>query len=159
MEQLDYEEFNELFAYGPESNELINKTDRGKRAKKGESALSKNRQGRLQVRVKTKAILAERICLLLLNQVDPGDNITFKDGDYTNLKAENLIVGDGATIERKPTIEPEIKPDALVKPPALNGEVVQLKNGKWVSRVASGGGIKIVGHFETEALAIESLKR
>ena len=66
MEQLDYNEFDRLFAYWPSSGELVNRVDRGKRAKKGESALTKNRQGRLQVRVGNRAIPAERVCLLLL---------------------------------------------------------------------------------------------
>lgn len=155
MNELHYEEFDKLFAYGPASGELINRIDRGKRAKKGLTALTKNRQGRYRVRLGNRSISAERICLLLLFKVDPGDNITFRDGDVLNLKADNLVVGDSAAIERNRAVEPKIMPEPPVQ---VDGEVTQMKNGKWLARKASGGGIKIVGRFETEAMALEALK-
>ena len=159
MEQLDYNEYNELFAFGPSSGELINRADRGKRAKKGESALSKNRQGRLQVRIGNKAIAAERVCLLLLNGEDPGNSITFIDGNYTNLRADNLRVSDSTKDEGKAHREAENEPEPIVEdPPALNGEVVQLKTGKWIARRLEGGGIRIVGRYDNKAAAIEALK-
>ena len=125
----------------------INRADRGKRAKKGESALSKSRQGKFQVRVGNKAILAERICLLLLNGEDPGTGIVFVDGDYDNLRADNLKVSDSTKVEGKAPTEADIKPEPIVEePPALNGEVVQLKTGKWIARRLEGGGIRTVSY-------------
>lgn len=156
MEQLDYNEFDRLFAFGPNSGELINRIDRGKRAKKGVSALSCSRQGKLQIRLGNKAVDAARVCLLLLNGEDPGANIVFVDGNCDNLRADNLQIANDTDIKGKPHREPENQS----KPPAeINGEVVQLKNGKWITKRLEGGGIRIVGHYETEQLAIEALKR
>ena len=159
MEQLDYNEYNELFAYGPETGELINRKDRGKRAKKGESALSKSRQGRLQVRVGSRAIPAERVCLLLLNGEDLGNGITFIDGDCKNLRAKNLKIADDTDIEGKAHREVENQSEAIVEPPAqVNGEVVRLKNGRWMAKRLDGLCITVIGRFETERSALEALK-
>ena len=158
MEQLDYNEYNEIFAYGPSSGELINRADRGKRAKKGESALSKSRQGKLQVRVGNKAILAERVCLLLLNGEDPGNDIIFIDGDCANLRADNLMVGEDTKVEGKGRVEPVVKPEPVIEPLAVNGEVIKLKNGRWLAKRLDGLCITVIGRFETERAALEALK-
>lgn len=160
MEQLDYNEFDEIFVFGPETGELINRIDRSKRSLKGASALSKSRQGKLQIRLGNKAFAAERVCWLLLTQEDPGSSVVFKDGDCSNLRADNLKIADNIESEGKARKEPENASKAIIEPPApINGEVVQLKNNKWIARRLEGGGIRIVGHYETEQLAIEALKR
>ena len=160
MEQLDYNEYNELFAYGPETGELINRADRGKRAKKGESALSKSRQGKFQVRVGNRAIPAERVCLLLLNGEDHGTDIVFLDGDCLNLRADNLKVDDDTKVEGKTLTGAKIKPEPVIEdPPAqVNGEVVRLKNGRWLAKRLNGLCIEVVGRFETKRAALESLR-
>ena len=121
--------------------------------------LSKSRQGRLQVRIGNKAIPAERVCLLLLNGEDPGTDVVFMDGDYDNLRADNLEVCKGTYFEVKPLREPENQSERIVEPPAqIDGEVVKMKNGRWLARRLNGLCIEVVGRFETETKAIEALK-
>ena len=116
-------------------------------------------RGRLQVRIGNKAIPAERVCLLLLNGEDPGTDVVFMDGDYDNLRADNLEVCKGTHFEVKPLTEPEIKPESIIEPPAVvNGEVVQLKSGKWAARRLNGRCLEVIGRFDNESAAIEALK-
>ena len=93
------------------------------------------------------------------NGEDPGTGIVFVDGDCTNLRANNLKVGDDTKVEGKAPTEAENQSEAIIEPPAqVNGEVVRLKNGRWLAKRLDGLCITVIGRFETERSAIEALK-
>ena len=172
-ERLDFDEYNELFEYDSETGALMNKVKRSTRALVGGSSTAKGRGGKLIVRHKGQILDAARIAWLLSTGNDPGENgVRCLNGDLSDLKSCNLSLvdsTDNAAIkemasrletEEKQSQEARVeqeKPNQAEQERPVNGEVIQLKNGKWLARVATGGGIRIVGHYETEAQALAAI--
>lgn len=167
---LDFEEYDSLFSYDAKTGTLTNKIRRSTRALEGKPATAKGSGGRLVVRHKGKSIEAPRIAWLLSTGKDPGENgVKYIDGDQTNLKSCNLVLTNKADnlaikevagkLKDEEKKEQEVKKAKADQEQQVSGEVTRTKNGKWMVRVSDGGGIKIVGYFETEQLANNALEQ
>ena len=95
---MDFEEFDRLFRYDPETGGIFNKITRGYRggiAKAGDIATSRDGNGYLQVRFTRNdcqvSYLAHRVAWLLHTGDDPSDmQIDHIDGCRTNCRMSNL---------------------------------------------------------------------
>ena len=163
---LDFEEYNELFNYDGEVGALTNKTRRSTRALVGRSSTARGKGGKLIVRHRGQVIDAARIAWLLSTGNDPGnDGVRCINGDLSDLKSLNLALvdsSDNAAIkevaEKLETEEKQEQEQAQQQQQQpVNGEVIHTKNGKWMARVLTGGGIRIVGYYETEAQALAAI--
>ena len=161
-ERLDFDEYNELFEYNQDSGSLTNKIRRSTRAPAEKSATVKGRGGKLIVRHRGQVIDAARIVWLLSTGSDPGnDGVKCINGDLLDLKSCNLALVDStdnaAIKEVASKLETEEKRSQAEQEQQTNGEVIQVKNGKFMARVSDGGGIKIIGYYETEAKALAAI--
>ena len=160
-EPLDFEEFDSLFEYDGEVGTLTNKVRRSTRAPAGKSATVKGKGGRLIVRHRGQVIDAARIVWLLSTGNDPGnDGVTCINGDLLDLKSCNLALIDNAdniAIKKVATKLKTEEQEQAEQKQSVNGEVIQVKDGRFMARIAAGGGIKIVGYYETEAKALAAI--
>ena len=159
---LDFEEFDSLFEYDGEVGTLTNKVRRSTRAPAGKSATVKGKGGRLIVRHRGQVIDAARIVWLLSTGNDPGnDGVKCINGNLSDLKSCNLSLVDStdnaAITEVASRLETEEQEARVEQDRTVTGEVIQVKDGRFMARVSDGGGIRIVGYYETEAQALAAI--
>ena len=89
------------------------------------------------------------------------------NGDLSDLKSSNLSLVDSTdnaaikemasrleTEEKQSQEEQEVREE---QEQPVNGEVIRVKDGRYMARVATGGGIRIVGYYETKAAALAAI--
>jgi hypothetical protein len=85
-----YEQANELFVYDPETGELRNRVDRGKRVKAGALAGSRMPDGYFSVMVKGNRYQVHRVAWLLTHGVWPAAQIDHVNGGKGDNRLVNL---------------------------------------------------------------------
>lgn len=167
MEELEFDEYNKLFSYDADQGLLTNRVRRSSRALAGASALSSGRSAKPLVKHQGASIEAARICWLLSTQTDPGaGGVQCLNGDSSDLRSSNLALVDDIDNEAMKKLSGLLEkgdevPETTDIPnqPASLGEVVKLRNGRYMARTSDGGGIKIVGYYHSEVAAENALNK
>ena len=159
-EELNFDEYNELFNYDAETGGLVNKIRRSSRALEGQSAIASGRSAKPVVKHKGEAIEAARLAWLLSTGSDPGTGgVTCTNGDNTDLRSCNLALVDNSDDEAMKELAGRLnKDDDVPAQPANLGEVVKIRDGRYIARIASGGGIRVIGHYHSERVANNALE-
>lgn len=163
-EELDFDEYDKLFNYDAETGGLVNKVRRSSRALEGQSAISRGRSASPIVKHKGEAIEAARLAWLLSTGSDPGaGGVTCNNGDNTDLRSCNLALVDNSNDEAMKELagklkEGEVIPDQQARAPEIIGEVIRIRDGRYMARIASGGGIRVIGHYHSEGAANNALE-
>ena len=90
---LEYDLFNRFFIAYPEIGEIRNRVDRGRRAKAGELATTRQGFGYLRIRLNGQSYQAHRVMWLLVHGYDAGImTISHENQDRTDNRIGNLML-------------------------------------------------------------------
>ena len=149
---LYFSTFNRLLITYPETGEIRNRVDRGKRAKAGELATSRQGDGYLRIRINGYCFQAHRVMWLLVHGYDAGSlTINHENQDRTDNRAQNLTLGTRADQNRDMSLSKRNTSGHV-------GVTLDKNNKKWLARITLNYEDDNLGYFDKKEDAVAARK-